>query len=70
MLTALLVKGLEELINEFSSISTTAGYMSCMIAILYFLTIYSLEKLGNSTVSWPWTRTILADYAYVVGIAS
>lgn len=68
MLTALSVKGIEELINEFSSVSNTAGYMSCMIAILYFLTIYSLEKLGNSTISWPGIRIILADYAYVVGI--
>lgn len=36
-----------------------------MIAILYFLTVYSLELLGKSTVFKPMIRTILADYAYV-----
>lgn len=39
--------------------------MSCMIAILYFLTVYSLELLGTSTVFRPMIRTLLADYAYV-----
>lgn len=36
-----------------------------MIAILYFLTVYSLELLGTSTVFRPMIRTLLADYAYV-----
>lgn len=40
--------------------------MSCMIAILYFLTIYGLERLGNSTIWRVGFRTVLADYAYVV----
>lgn len=39
--------------------------MSCMIAILYFLTIYALEMLGSSTVFRPVFRGLLADYAYV-----
>jgi hypothetical protein len=37
-----------------------------MIAILYFLTIYGLERLGSSTIWKPWFRVLLADYAYVV----
>lgn len=59
------VKGVEELVNEFSSPNHTSGFMSCMLAILYFLTVYGLEMLGNSTVFKPIFRTLLADYAYV-----
>jgi hypothetical protein len=67
MLTVV-VKGVEELVNEFTTRGNTAGFMSTMIAILYFLTIYGLERLGSSTVWKPWFRGLLADYAYVVCI--
>jgi boron transporter len=45
------VKGVEELVSEFASRGDSDGFMSCMIAPLYFGTIYALEKLGN-TVSY------------------
>ncbi|KAK1141532.1 hypothetical protein N8T08_008945 [Aspergillus melleus] len=45
---------------------SAAGFMSTMIAILYFLTIYGLEMLGSSTICRPWFRGLLADYAYVI----
>ncbi|GAT27580.1 HCO3- transporter family protein [Aspergillus luchuensis] len=61
------VKGVEELVNEFTVYGPTAGFMSCMIAILYFFTVYGLELLGSSTICRPWFRGLLADYAYVVG---
>ncbi|KAL4944174.1 hypothetical protein BDV06DRAFT_210474 [Aspergillus oleicola] len=61
------IKGVEELVNEFTSYGPAAGFMSCMIAILYFLSIYGLEWLGSSTVCRPWFRGLLADYAYVIG---
>ncbi|KAL4923485.1 anion exchange family protein [Aspergillus undulatus] len=61
------IKGVEELVNEFTSYGPAAGFMSCMIAILYFLSIYGLEWLGSSTVFQPWFRGLLADYAYVIG---
>ncbi|KAI1870476.1 uncharacterized protein JN550_005404 [Neoarthrinium moseri] len=60
-----IIKGVEELVNEFDQENATAGYLSCIIAILYFGSVYSLEKLGQSTVWQPWFRGILADYAYV-----
>ncbi|KAK8036183.1 hypothetical protein PG993_008797, partial [Apiospora rasikravindrae] len=60
-----MIKGVEELVYEFDQKGPTAGYLSCIIAILYFASIYSLEKLGQSTVWQPWFRGILADYAYV-----
>lgn len=42
------------------------GYLSCLIAILYFGTVYALERLGSGTLAMPGARGILADYAYVV----
>jgi hypothetical protein len=56
----------EELIGEFKNRGHTAGFMSCTIAILYFLTIYGLETIGSSTVWRPAFRGLLADYAYPV----
>lgn len=61
-----LVKGVEELVNEFDQQGPASGFLACIIAILYFGTVYGLEKLGSSTVWKPGVRTILADYAYVV----
>lgn len=59
-------KGVEELTSEFTARGHTAGFLSCTIAILYFLTIYALETLGSSTVWRPAFRGFLADYAYPV----
>ncbi|KAL4802394.1 HCO3 transporter family-domain-containing protein [Aspergillus unguis] len=61
------IKGVEELVNEFTQTGITAGFLSCLIAVLYFLTIYALEWIGGSTVCKPWFRELLADYAYVIG---
>ncbi|KAI4722441.1 hypothetical protein E4T48_01404 [Aureobasidium sp. EXF-10727] len=65
-----IVKGVEELVAEFSSYGLNAGYLSTIIAILYFGTIYALEKLGNSTLWTPTIRGLLADYAYPLGTVS
>ncbi|RGP81073.1 hco3- transporter family [Fusarium longipes] len=62
-----IIKGVEELVNEFDQQGSAAGYLSCIIAILYFGTVYGLEKLASSIVWKPGVRTILADYAYVFG---
>jgi hypothetical protein len=64
-LTPCTVKGVEELVNEFSVASPAAGFLSCLIAIMYFGSVYGLAKLGSSVIWRPWFRTILADYAYV-----
>ena len=62
-------EGVEELINEFSATEgSAAGYLACIIAILYLGSIYSLEKLGPSTVWKAGFRGFLADYAYVVSL--
>ncbi|SCB65733.1 unnamed protein product [Fusarium graminearum] len=62
-----IIKGVEELVNEFDQQGPASGFLACIIAILYFGTVYGLEKLGSSTVWKPGVRTILADYAYVFG---
>jgi hypothetical protein len=60
------VKGVEELASEFASNGSVEGYLSCIIAILYFGTIYAREKLGSSVLWTPWFRGFLADHAYPV----
>ncbi|KAK4244132.1 HCO3 transporter family-domain-containing protein [Corynascus novoguineensis] len=61
-----IVKGVEELIAEFENGSSTAtGFLSCIVAILYFASVYALERLGSSTLWRAEYRRILADYAYV-----
>lgn len=68
LMVPFIVKGVEELVSEFSSRGSTDGYLSCTVAILYFATIYALEKLGSSTIFRPSFRGFLADYAYPVRI--
>jgi hypothetical protein len=60
-----IVKGAEELVDEFTR-GDSDGFMSCVIAILYFGSIYALEKLGNGIMWTPTVRGLLADYAYPV----
>ncbi|KAM0242831.1 hypothetical protein ACHAP5_007165 [Fusarium lateritium] len=43
-------KGVEELVNEFDQSKSAAGYLACIIAMLYFGTVYTIEKLGSSTM--------------------
>lgn len=66
ILTQQAVKGVDELVYEFSTGGSTAGYLACLISILYFATVYGLERLGSSTLWRAGFRGVLADYAYVV----
>ncbi|TGO33525.1 hypothetical protein BHYA_0242g00180 [Botrytis hyacinthi] len=59
-----MIKGVEELVSLFDSYGSVDGYLSCVIAILYFGTVYALEKIGRGTLAKPWAREILSDYAY------
>ncbi|KAF2460343.1 HCO3 transporter family-domain-containing protein [Lineolata rhizophorae] len=60
-----IIKGVEEIVNEFTQYGSTPGFLTTLIAILYFGTVYGLEKLGSSTVFKPSIREVLADYSYV-----
>ncbi len=67
-LTHDIVKGVEELVKE-SEGGNAAGYLACVIAILYFGTVYVLEKIGSSTLWKEQLRGVLADYAYLVSLS-
>ncbi|KAF1918972.1 anion exchange family protein [Ampelomyces quisqualis] len=60
------IKGVEELVYLFEPTTTAGGYLSIVIAILYFGSVYGLEKLGTSTLWKPWIRGILADYSFAL----
>jgi len=62
------VKGVEELVHEFTLSGSAGGYLGCVIAIMYFATVYGLEKLGSSIIWNSTYRGLLADYAYVVSV--
>jgi len=59
------VKGVEELVYLFKISEFDGGYLSIVIAILYFGSVYGLEKLGDSTLFTPGFRNIMADYSFV-----
>lgn len=59
------VKGVEELVNGFEG-GLAAGYLACLIDILYFGTVYALENTASSTMWKESLQGVLADYAYVV----
>jgi len=55
----------EELVYMFEVSEFQGGYLSIVIAILYFGSVYGLEKLGGSTIFSPSLRSIVADYSFV-----
>ena len=64
--TIYVIKGCEEISVGFENGEISNGFASSMVAILYFLTIYVLEKIGQTTYTRGWLRTILSDYAYPI----
>ncbi|CAF9922828.1 MAG: hypothetical protein ALECFALPRED_002237 [Alectoria fallacina] len=58
------IKGVELLIAEFESDGPTDGFMSTIIAIMFFFTVYVLEMVGRGLWFRPWMRGFLGDYAY------
>lgn len=64
LLTQPTVKGVEELVYLFEPTTLAGGYLSIVIAILYFGSVYGLQKLGSSTLWKPALRGFIADYAF------
>ena len=60
------VKGVEELVSEFSDYGSVDGFMAVVIALLFFGTVYALEAVGSGIWFRPWFRGVLGDYAYPV----
>jgi boron transporter len=58
------VKGVEELSINFYDDQLTNGFMAVMIAILYSITVYFLEKMRTTAMFNQPVRDFLSDYAY------
>lgn len=61
-----IVKGVEELVAQFTDSTSTAGFMSVVVALCYWATVYALELLPRTVVFTPTIRKFLSDYAYPV----
>lgn len=60
----LAVKGVQEVSYSFYDEKITNGFMTAMIAIMYSLTVYFLEKMRGTTLFKPAVREFLSEYAY------
>ncbi|GAB7365517.1 hypothetical protein MBLNU230_g6590t1 [Neophaeotheca triangularis] len=64
-----MIKGVEELVAQFDENnggSLSAGYLSVVIALCYWASVYFLEFLGSTTWLTPIVRKMLSDYAYPI----
>ena len=61
-----IIKGVELLTVEFVKYGPLDGFMSTLIGVLYFATVYALEAIGRGTLFKPWIRGIIGDYTYPV----
>ncbi|KAI5205320.1 hypothetical protein E4T39_03112 [Aureobasidium subglaciale] len=59
-----MIKGVQELIAQFDESSQAAGFLSIVVALCYWATVYALEMLPHTVVFTPVTRKLLSDYAY------
>ncbi|KAG9678433.1 hypothetical protein KCU99_g1260, partial [Aureobasidium melanogenum] len=61
-----MIKGVQELIAQFYESTHTAGFLSIVVALCYWATVYALEMLPHTVVFTPVTRKVLSDYAYPI----
>lgn len=64
-MTATAVKGVEELVALFDQ-GLGPGFLSIVIALLFFGTVYALEHFETARVLRPWIRKLISDYAYPI----
>ena len=67
-LMELVVKGVELLISEFEHEGPADGFMSVVVALMFFFTVYVLELVRNGIWFRPRVRAFLGDYAYPVSL--
>ncbi|KAK4046404.1 hypothetical protein OIO90_006575 [Microbotryomycetes sp. JL221] len=60
-------KGIELLVFEFD-VSGAAGWFSVVIAMLFALVVYFLERTAKLSFGPFWFRKFLQDYAFTIGI--
>ncbi|KAK3725068.1 hypothetical protein LTR37_000578 [Vermiconidia calcicola] len=67
-----MIKGVQELIAQFDdgiggeAGSRQGGYLACIIALVYWFSVYSLENIGGTIYSRNWLRKSLSDFAYPI----
>lgn len=61
-----MIKGVEELVAQFDNGASAAGYLSVVIALCYWFTVYMLELLPRTVLFHPFARRFLSDYAYPI----
>ncbi|KAL8644314.1 MAG: hypothetical protein Q9210_007315 [Variospora velana] len=64
--TIYIIKGVEELAINFYDNTIVNGFASALVALLYTLTVYLLEKIGTTCLFNSTTRKLLSDYAYPI----
>ena len=57
---------MEELRINFDNGNLPNGWASCVIAILYTLTVYLLDKMKNTVLFKRSIRSFLSEYAFPV----
>lgn len=61
-----MIKGVEELVAQFSESNAVAGYLSIVIALCYWFSVYGLELMGSTIYFRPWFRKAISDFAYPI----
>jgi len=66
--TIYMIKGFEELFAQFyeGGRNWVGGYLSVVIALCYWFSVYGLELVGSTTFFTPTIRKVLSDYAYPI----
>lgn len=62
--TIYVVKGIEELAINFYDQKIVNGFASALVAVLFYLTIFYLERMGQTSFGTSGIRKFLSDYAY------
>lgn len=60
-------KGVELLVLEFE-VSPSAGWFSVVVATVFALFVYFLERIGSLSFGPFWFRKLVTDYAFAVAI--
>ncbi|TKA28607.1 hypothetical protein B0A50_02934 [Salinomyces thailandicus] len=63
-----MIKGVEELVAQFyeRGENLPGGYLSIVIALCYWFSVYVLELMGSTHYFRPWVRGLLSDFAYPI----
>ncbi|GAA5955163.1 hypothetical protein JCM8115_001870 [Rhodotorula mucilaginosa] len=61
-------KGIELLVYEFDTGNGQAGWLACLVAVLFALAVYFIEGTGLQPFGPFWFRKFLIDYSFAAAI--